>query len=172
MPNFHCHKWGRIRVAQDSPEESKWRNTFRTLMDETPTSYPSRYQQLAAMSDVFHEELARQVGNSLNPFLASQPEPMLNQAMADQVGRQLSQIHLAPRCPRSGRPARLVIDSIDSPGCKHRKFGLVVTDENGQSFRTFSQRKLPELDLMQDDQLRSPKLSSRLRRTSPGEPQR
>lgn len=160
------------RVAQDSPEESKWRNTFRSLMDDTPTSYQSRYEQFVLMGDVFFEELGLRLERPLNQYLASQPEPMLNQAMADQLGRQLAQIHLAPRCPRSGRPAKLVIDSTSSPDSNSHKFGLVVTDENGQSFRTFSQRKLPEFQLMQDDQLRSPKLSPHLRRASPREPQR
>lgn len=157
-------------MAADTKDQDLWRRAFWEWTEKAPKKFDERYKYLQQISEVFHQEIALCLELSLNDYLKAQTQDLLNPQMADRLNALFKDLHVAPRCPRSHRPATI---TMDEPGTSPKgRFGFVSEDEKGQHYRTHSQRNLPQYELMELTLDRAPQFPSRLRRSENQEPHR
>jgi hypothetical protein len=132
-------------------DEARTRKVIRELLEDLPDTYAARHGSLRQLSRIFHEE----VGRRLLPMLISSAAELTDmnldgrRAWASARNQDLKLLHLAFRCPRTGRPAALIADSKTS---KHDylRYRLQIY-QGGRQIRTYTSCKLPPLDLVEDD---------------------
>ena len=83
--------------------------------------------------------------SSLNDHLSRQPQSGIDdrRALAAEVNRCLRSLSLAVKCPRTGRPAILVVDTVDGDHPDVSRFRLQITDDQGRRRRTLTSLELP-----------------------------
>jgi hypothetical protein len=145
----HNKFWG-SRMG-DSSKEQRRRLAIRALLEDLPSEYADRHADLTAISHIFHEELAR----SLQPGLAEDAQRLqtmnFNQRRkwVSDHNEDLRKLHLAFSCPRTKRPAILVVDAKDSEH-EHLRYRFQIYD-SGRAVKTFTSTSLPAIDIMEDD---------------------
>jgi hypothetical protein len=163
---------GRGAMAQESPEEARWRITFRALLKEAPQDYSRRYHQFGMLRETFYGELARLLAPALREYLRTQPQDTVDAktTLATRLNEELRNIGLAILCPRTGRPATLAVYSGKDDATGRGYFGLEVQDHVGNSVQTTPKmRSIPLLDhlmLTQNDSSIAAPLATRMRRNS------
>ena len=106
-------------MGQDTAQETRWRNACRNLLKISARDYAGEYQQYQTVREIFYQELSTAFARSLRRRLdhLSQETFENKTAVASYVNDQLRGLGLAMAilCPRTDRPARLVVDRENDP---------------------------------------------------------
>ena len=108
--------------------------------------------RVTELRTAFHRFLAEQLQSRLNAHLKTVPQESYQekQALASQVNRELRELGLSIRCPRTGLPAILIAD-VREPSEGSSRFRLEVATAEGGRRRTYTAATLPDLELMVDN---------------------
>lgn len=158
-------------MTEDSTRDA-WKRAFR---DSSPTKEQEPEQRLNSLSEsrrLFYEELAKASEAPLNAVIAEMDRGDLEsrRALASWANERLRSLGLTVRCPRTGRPGILVVDTRD-PNDTVGRYRIEVREPSGRMIRTVSARALPHLALMEDSP-RSESFSRSFRRPSGDGPDR
>jgi hypothetical protein len=134
----------------DSSDES-WRRALRKRLQSLPIDFVEAAKTASAIRECFHEELASVLGPRLNECLRNLPQDTHRekQGVASFCNSSVHGIGLRVKCPRTNRPALLVVD-IRSGQDDTSRFRIEVRDDKGRKMRTYTSTELPELELMGD----------------------
>ena len=136
---------------EEDGDERHQRAAVRTLLGDLPDGYVERYAKLKAVGRVFHDELAA----ALQPAVAADAQRLPGLDLAQRRGwasdrnEELRALHLAFRCPRTGRPAALIVDTKDADP-SHMRYRFQVY-EGSRAVKTLTSTSLPQLEIVQDD---------------------
>jgi len=131
-------------------QDDQWRRKIRSMLQDMPAAYPSRYAAVSKISHIVHEEIARGLGSSLLEHLKKNESSDLTarRDLMTAVNEDLRSLHLAIRCPRTQRPAILIADSKDAEH-KILRYRLQVYDNVHGAVKTWTSSQLPPLELME-----------------------
>ena len=121
------------------------------VVNEPSLDYTAKLAALRTLRTAFHEELAAAFDPVLNQYVRSEPQHTAEDCsdLASLINEHARLLGLSLRCPRSGRPATLVVDregkgsDPDLP-----RWRLQITDDRGRRQRHLNSRSLPDLELM------------------------
>lgn len=136
---------------------AEWRSVVRATLKGDARSYEELQKLASTMKQVFQEELASAIGPSLGERVANAPQETLSQRrdLASWCNRELKELGLAIRCPRTSRPAIIISDAREGPSGRYR---LQVRDDNGVIYRSWTSDnpRLGRFELMPDSPRREP----------------
>lgn len=132
-------------------EQSDWRASLRDSLRSAPSDYEGRRAVLSDVSHAVRGEVAEALQATLNAHLRTMAHETYQekQAIATWVNRELHELGLTIRCPRTGRPSILVAD-VRGPDDQQGRFRIEARDENGRTARTFCSTRLPDIELMEE----------------------
>ena len=138
-------------MTADDELEQQRRATIRSLFLSLPQSFDACHAELKTLSGIFHDEMARALEPRLNAEMDRRPHEELveQRELAGWVNYVLRSLRLAIRCPRTGKPATMLVDYRDNDYDLGR-FRLEVRDDRGQSVKTVTSHELPVLQLRED----------------------
>lgn len=115
------------------------------LFSELPSNFTERKDALLGIRDAVRVAMAHALQHSLNEYLMRQPQNTLDERreLVSEVNSMLRNLSLAFKCPRTGRPAILVVDTGDARHQDAGRFRFQVTDDNGKLRRTLTSNDLP-----------------------------
>lgn len=137
-------------MTEDSTRDA-WKRAFR---ESIPTKEQEPEQRLNSLSEsrrLFYEELANASEAPFNAIMGEKDRGDLEsrRALASWANERLRSLGLTVRCPRTGRPGILVVDTRD-PDDTVGRYRIEVREPSGRMIRTLSSRTLPHLTLMED----------------------
>lgn len=136
--------------------EQGLREAVRKVVDKTRGYEEARIAARDA-TRIVQEELARELGESLNGRAASMPQATYEQkkTLANWVNNELRPLGLAVRCPATGRPAVLQASVGNDRAVGAFRFDTLAAD-GGREQRSWATR-LPRLELIVDTSARVPR---------------
>ncbi len=141
-------------MGGDASEEDQtdWRDRLRRTLRAAPSDYAGRRAALLDASHFVRAEIAAALEPALNAHLRTLPHDAYEEkrALATWVNRELHEIGLTIRCPKTGRPSILVADVRAGGDDEKGRFRIEARDENGKTARTFCSTRLPDLELMEE----------------------
>lgn len=134
-------------------EATRWRATIRGLIAALPEDFPSRQASMRALHTILHEELAVGLQASLDRHFKDEVPDGLDERrdFATSLNELLRAVGLAFECPRTRKPAILVVDFKDRKHRKQTRFRLMIREGKGGRTYTFSSVAVPSLTLMADN---------------------
>ena len=133
-------------------DQTDWRDRLRQKLSSAPTDYAGRR---AALSDVSHS-VRRQIAEALQPVLNAHVRTLPHETyeekrmVASWVNRELHELGLTIRCPKTGTPSILVADLRSGDEDSKGRFRIEARDETGRTTRTYCSTRLPDLELMEE----------------------
>lgn len=102
------------------------------------------------VSRIFGEELVRKIEPLLNAHLQTMPQDTLpeKRSLAIWVNRELRELGLCIRCPKTGAPAILVADFSSAAEENVSRFRIDSRQSEGHRKRTTTSYSVPKLELM------------------------
>ena len=139
-----------------SQQKEEWTKTFRKMFSQLPDEFAEASRLAKELSTVFHSEMARELSASFNAHIQSLPQNSYDdkQSIATWANRELHRLHLAIRCPKSGKPA-LLIANYRQRGDDRPRFKIECRHSEGRTNTIFS-GALPELELIEDPPRQEP----------------
>lgn len=144
----------------DQTQEESLIHEFRVLIRKVlgaGNEFATIRGRTAAMSKAMREEFAEVAERPFNAAVQSRPHATLveKQELATWINRELGEMGLTLRCPRSGLPSILqaVPGHIEGAG----RFRFNSVDETGRHFNHFTSTTLPDFQLMPDPTVHAPR---------------
>jgi hypothetical protein len=136
----------------DQSKQLEWIEQTRAFLESLPTDYASSYPAITALRHAFHAELAKSLESRFNEKINSMRQDTYEEkhALATWANRELRLLGLAIKCPKTARPAILVVDNQDAYHAKTR-FRLQVRDEKGHPSKINIPHRTFSFDLMEDN---------------------
>lgn len=115
------------------------------LFSETSDDFAAQQAHSHCVRQALFTAMGEALQRSLNEHLSRQPQSSMDdrRALAAEVNRCLRSLSLAIKCPRTGRPAILVVDTADGDHADVSRFRLQITDDLGKRRRTLTDINLP-----------------------------
>jgi hypothetical protein len=135
----------------DSP--SIWQARIKAIVeDSSPRDWPAAASQGKELLSLAKRLVAHRLAVPLNARLQKQPQDSYQekQEIVSWVNKELRELGLAIRCPRTGRPAILVADFRDNADDSSR-FRFESRNDDNRRTRTFSGNHLTDLVLIEDE---------------------
>lgn len=126
-------------------------HAIQSLFTDLPSDLHDRAVTIARIRDAFHSQVAISMQDTLNQYITEQPQETFEDKdhVAVLVNSTLRSVGLTIECPKTGRPALLVVDTQDEKHPDVSRYRFKVWDERGRATRTLNTRnQLPELTLM------------------------
>jgi hypothetical protein len=140
----------------DERAEAELRRAIQRIAGSETRPYEHTRARLASTSRIVREELAAILQPAINGQAAAMPHETYEEkkTLANWINRELRQLGLAIRCPRTGEPCLLQA----GPARDHvvGRFRLDYMDESGRRHSPSSSVSLPQLELMPDPQVHTP----------------
>ncbi len=132
-------------------EFDEWRQSLRELLNRLPADYGHRHKAMRSLSTAFLEELGQAIQPALRDEMTRLESMTLQERRhwASACNEDLRNLHLALRCPQTGKPATLIVDVKDIEGHCWR-YRLQI-HEQGKWRRTYTNKEPPELVVIPDD---------------------
>ncbi len=136
----------------ETGDQSDWHDKLRQFLRASSSKYADRRAVLLQIRHTIQSDIAEALQPAMNEHLRSAPHETYEekQALATWVNRELHEIGLTIRCPKTGWPSILVADVRGSGHDAQGRFRIEARDEQGKTMRTYSSTRLPELDLMEE----------------------
>jgi len=133
----------------DEESVNRWGERLKQLLQSMPLDYRQASADANQLSRLFHSELAQALTPRLNAYLANIPKSSLaeGRALATFCNFELAKLHLAIRCPKTGKEATLFADARSTDRDAPR-FRLHLRGAN--QTRTQTSVEMPTLELMED----------------------
>jgi hypothetical protein len=134
----------------DGKALSALRHSIRATLREASPSYDALHRTLRTLAEGVREEAARALQPALNERVARIPHATYEEkkSLAKWVNTELRQLHLAIRCPKTGRPSLLQANPGSDPMIG--RFRLDYMDDQGRRRTPISSIALPQLELIPD----------------------
>lgn len=136
-------------TTEHEPAE-RVRAMMKDIADDLPRDLEARAETLAAIRGVFHEEVAATMTPVLNDALRSRTVKSLQdrKRLAAWIDHIASPLGLAVQCPRTGEPALLVAEPMDTQVRGQGRFTYWVNDRRYGIHRSSSERDLSPLSII------------------------
>jgi hypothetical protein len=124
------------------------RQTRQTL----PNDYRKQYTALLEIRKLFHAEVASALAPVLNEYAKQQPQTTVDERreLAASINNDLRSLGMTLKCPKTGLPVTMIVDTQDAAHPDVSRFRLERRDDRGRKIRTFTSGDLPDLELMED----------------------
>lgn len=124
---------------------------INALLADAPADFVGRHAHFLKVKQALLEIMGSVLQTSLNEHFTRLPQSTLaeRRELAAELNRCLKSLSLAIRCPRTDKPAILVVDTADREHSDISRFRLQITDDHGRQQRPVTWSELPaSLELM------------------------
>lgn len=121
------------------------------LFEGLPDDFEARRDAIVQLRTRFHEMIAELIEPGLNAWLRLRNPQSLDdrKALCKRLNSELSNLGLAIRCPKTGRPASIHAEAQDGERVGSSRFRLLIRSSH-PVLRTSMSYQLPVLQLMPD----------------------
>lgn len=138
--------------SEDSSRRHK--RIIQLLTTDRTVGYKQVLRQLQEARELVHEEVSRRLEIPLREYLEGRPQGTIRerQNLSRELNADLRSLGIAIKCPRTGEPGILQIDSGYRP---QGRYQILIHDDKGYR-RTVSATKLPVFELRPNHTRREP----------------
>jgi hypothetical protein len=134
---------------ESSAAEHQWQHSLHQLLSAMPNDPFEAASGVSRLHRVFLGEVAEAMEPRVNGFLARAPQASFEdkREISISLGAVFRNLGIGPRCPDTGRPARLIADKRYDQARDASRFRLEVIGPDGTRTRPHTFASIVKLDL-------------------------